>query len=110
MTGQDVTELLGNLRRGTLLAEFGEELADLLEAVRETGKAGTLTLRLKLEPQKGQDRAEVFITDTVTTTKPKPEKSSTLMYVHKDGTLSRRDPRQGEFDGIRDASSDAAAS
>lgn len=110
MNGQEVTEVLGNIRRGTFLAEVGEELAELLAAVRETGKAGTLTVKLKIDPMKGEGgRAEVFITDTVTVTKPKPEKSTTLMYVQDDGTLSRRDPRQGEFEGIRDVSPPGAA-
>lgn len=94
----EAIEVLSQQRSGTLLAEFGEELADIVRAIRERGKGtGKVTLTLDVRAAtKGGGRA-VSIAGTVKAVHPKAEVEETLMYAGHDGRLSRRDPAQPEL-------------
>lgn len=94
-------EVLAQLRKGAAVDEFTARLAELVQAVQYTEKAGTLTLKLKVSPSKSDD-AVVEIVDDLTVTIPRPPKKSSLFFADSAGSLTRHDPRQGAFDGMED--------
>jgi len=94
--GNRFTDVLALLRRGTLLEDAANDLAVLIAACEETGKPGTLTLAIKIEPQKNDPKA-LIITDKITLKEPKPEVAATIAFVGADGEITRRDPRQPEL-------------
>lgn len=82
-------------RSGLLHSELSHELASLVSAVLSTGKAGTLTLAVKVTPNK--DGVTVMVTDKVTVKMPEGERGAAVFFVQGDGNLVRRDPRQLEM-------------
>lgn len=90
-------DTLTALRYGELHDELSEKLNELVAACADTGKAGTLTLTLKLKPSKG---AALEISDEVKVKVPKLEHGSTLMFPTPEGNLQREDPRQLKLEGL----------
>jgi len=94
---------LQDLRDGRAHTELTATLAELLAAVKETGKAGEITLKLKVKPaSRGSDVDKVTISDTITTKLPKPERGDDFFWLTDDNDLSRNHPRQQALE-LRDA-------
>lgn len=93
---------VANLRFGELEDELTAQLAELVRACRDTGKAGelTLTIRIKPKPRSGQ----VFIEDTVKLKKPQLPKEDTILFLTDEDNLQREDPRQHRLQ-LKDVSS-----
>lgn len=87
-----ITEVLKDIREGALLLELPQQLADLVGAVKATGKGGKLTLTLSIKPLEGSN--QVLIQDEVRVAKPEPSRPKTVLYITEENELSRRDPRQ----------------
>ncbi|MFE7128915.1 hypothetical protein [Streptomyces sp. NPDC057617] len=87
---------------GTLHAELSEKLHELLAAVRETGKAGSLALKIDVKPISGTDGRTLTVTDSVAVKAPKAERPKSIFFVTDDGNLSRTDPRQPVITGLRE--------
>lgn len=87
--------ILATLQKGRTHAELGRALVALTEAVVATGKAGTLTLTLKISPSKQFGMVE--LEDKVTAKPPEPERYASLFYVADDHNLTRSDPNQLEL-------------
>jgi len=86
---------LQDLRDGRAHTELTASLAELLAAVKETGKAGEITLKLKVKPaSRGSDVDKVTISDAITTKLPKPERGDDFFWLTDDNDLSRNHPRQ----------------
>lgn len=80
--------------RGAVLDEATAQLIELAKAVRETGKAGSITLKLKLSPS-GKGRGRALVRDVqVTSSLPKPERPLSIVFVDDDGSLSTANPDQ----------------
>lgn len=94
-------------RQGGLHGEVSDALAELVSKVAEHGKAGTLTLTVKVSPSKVDGAVEVD--DKLALKAPEPEKSAALFFADSRGNLSRQDPRQPELP-LREISSDRKAS
>lgn len=92
-------DFLHELRRGTVHAELSQKFHDLVAAVQETRKAGTLTFTVKVGIQPKTEM--LLIDDAIAAKIPKPERDSSLWFVDKHGNPTRRDPLQLEFEGIR---------
>lgn len=92
-------------RNGLLHSELSERLADLVAAIAEHEKGGTLTLTLAIKPSKVYGAVEVE--DTVKVKAPEADRDAGLFFADSHGNLSRRDPRQPELP-LRDATNDAA--
>lgn len=90
-------ETLRELRAGTTLEELGGELAKLVAAVKATGKAGQITLTLKIKPPKKGGMAYLLIEDSISVKEPKLDKSDTVFFPIADNGLSRQDPSQSEL-------------
>lgn len=89
---------LCELRSGRTMNELSEQLGEVIEAVRKTGKSGALTLRLTVKPfSKGKTDEEVqplAIEDAISTKLPQLERGVTLFFSDAEGGLERNDPRQ----------------
>lgn len=96
MISNRFTTTLGEIRKGNILNDLSNELADVIEAVREHGGSGSLTLKLDIKPVNG-DGHQVLITDDIKTKVPQPKKQATLFFTDEGGALLRNDPRQRDW-------------
>ncbi len=88
---------LRELRSGLAVSELSEELGKVIEAVRLTGKAGELVLRVKVKPASKGDVNTVLVEDRIDAKLPKPESAQTIFYTTEANGLQRSDPRQTEM-------------
>ena len=93
-------ELLHVLDRGAAHAEASRALHDLVAAVADTGKVGTMTLTVKLAPLKGSTE-QIMVEARVASKPPKSDPGAALFWRDRSGNLVRNDPNQPEIDGIR---------
>lgn len=96
---QDFHEWLADHARGTLDNELTAELAELVKAVSELEKPGTLTLQLKVDVA-GSGGRTVFIAGKVTSKPPVPAPEASIFYVGDGGTLHRDDPYSPRLTGV----------
>jgi len=89
---------LCELRRGALVAEASQTLADLVKQVRKTGKKGKLKIEMTLRPS--ADAIE--ITAVCEPKVPKLDPKATTMFDTEDGGLQRDDPKQTEMFAVVD--------
>lgn len=88
-------------RKGALHAELSEALADVVLAVVDYRKQGTLTLTIKVTPN--PDGMTVTVSDDVKATPPRADRGAALWFSDERGNLTRKNPAQMEF-ALRDAS------
>jgi hypothetical protein len=81
-------------RGGVLAAELTDQLAELVAAVCEHEKGGTLTLKITVKPE--ADGA-VKVSDDWAVKKPRAAARPSLFFADSAGNLSRRNPRQPEL-------------
>lgn len=89
-------------RGGGMHNELSEKLAELTAAVLQYQKKGSLTLKLEVKPAEGAAVA-VLVTDSIESKVPKAGNPPSLFFSDTAGNLSRRDPRQMEVPGLREA-------
>jgi hypothetical protein len=93
---------LQELRDGRVHAELSQQFSDLVAKVKETGKGGELTLKIKVKPAtRGADVDKITISDAVSITLPKPERGEDIFYLTEENELTRNHPRQQGLD-LRD--------
>jgi hypothetical protein len=95
-TGDDRTikpfgAVLQELDKGRVHTRLSELLTQLVAAVVDTGKKGSLTLQLVVEPNK--DDVTYTVSPKVKLASPEEERG-TLFFADDDGNLTRTDPRQ----------------
>lgn len=88
--------VLQSLQQGKTHRELSTALQDLVGAVKETSRAGTLTLKLKVSKSKVGGALE--IDDTITTSIPEPKRDASLFFVDRNNNLVRDNPAQTELD------------
>jgi hypothetical protein len=86
--------LIQQMRKGGLHTELGDELAGLVLACAETGKKGTLTLTLNVDP--GDDGIMV-VDDKIVVKAPRATPAKTLYWHDEKGNLIRNRPNQDEL-------------
>lgn len=95
MSSRAFALFLQELRDGRTHTELTAQLAALLEKVKETGKGGELTLKLKVKPAgRGSDVDKIVIADSINITLPKPERGEDFFWLTEENDLSRNHPRQ----------------
>lgn len=94
--------MLVDLRRGATLAELDEKLAELVEAVRGTGKPGRAILELRIKPASKGSGNVLMIEDTLRVVSPTLDRETTVMFADKENRLSRKDPDQLTLDDLRE--------
>jgi hypothetical protein len=82
---------LAEQRKGRTQNELTDALHNLIEACKDTGKKGSVTLTVSVKPEGGR---MVMISDKIDTKLPKPDRDSALFYVTDDNELSKDDPDQ----------------
>lgn len=88
------SQQLAFLSKGCLDDELTEALADVVKAVRETGKPGEITLKIKVSMLNKRDENAVKLTPSVKTKQPEMAPYETIMFSTGDGDLIRDDPNQ----------------
>ena len=92
------SQQLAYINKGTLDAELTEALAEVIKAVRETGKKGAVTLTLNCSMLNTRDENTMKVTPKVTRTIPELDRADTIMFSTADGDLLRDDPAQVQMD------------
>lgn len=100
---QGLSEILASIRPGADM-ELGEEMSKLIDAVRETGKAGSLTYSISVKLADGSGSA-VVIGDKISAKRPEKDRATSIAYINEDNHLQRTDPNSMPLwdDDIRDA-------
>lgn len=110
MTDQDKTEgrrtrpfadFFAEHNRGAEHIKASEALQELVTAVVDTGKKGSVTITVAVEPMKGTDASTMLTTITVVSKLPQQPIKSAVFYADDEGNLRREDPRQLTFDGLK---------
>lgn len=91
-------EVLSRLRRGQVMDLLSIELNRVVNGVKDcqSGKGGTVTLTLKVDPVKKQQNA-VFIQAAVKGKAPEDPPESDLLFYDDDGNLHTRNPNQSDI-------------
>lgn len=100
---QSFAAILASIRPRTDI-ELGENLAQLIEAVKATGKSGRIVLAVEVKPLDGGGSAVMFH-DKITLKLPEKNREGSIAYVDVDNRLRRTDPSAMPLfdDDIRDA-------
>jgi len=87
-------EVVASHRSGDIMPELDEKLTEVLQAVRETGKEGALTLTLKIRPYSKNKIETVLIEDEIKSKIPELTKGGSIFFATEDNELHLNDPRQ----------------
>lgn len=88
--------------KGQTHEELSDALYDLVARVMDTGKAGTLTLTIKVAPVKGNETGALVVSDEIKLRLPEHDRKASLFFPDKQGNLSRTDPHQLTFESLRE--------
>lgn len=90
---RSIVDILREVDRGRVVDSFSDTMAELVQAVRETGKQGKITLSLTVKPE-----GEAFtVSADVKATMPPPKRNPSIFFARDDGSLTREHP-QGDFE------------
>lgn len=81
--------------------ELSDNLHELIARVRETGKKGTLALLVSIEPMKN-DHDVLLVMDQIKLRLPEHDRKASLFYPDQSGNLTRSDPNQLAFEGLKE--------
>lgn len=84
-------DLLSDLDDSKLVEQLTELWPKIVRTVRETNKAGSLTLTLTADLERG---SMIVVSSKVTSKLPTPATSPTIFYSDEDGNTTRHDPKQ----------------
>ena len=91
-----ITDILREIRRGRPVDQASRLLAELVRAVDETSKPGTLTITLTVKPAKGGG-SQKHILAVVKVKKPEGDIPEAVFFSDPGGDLHRSDPEQSEL-------------
>ncbi|WP_375058376.1 hypothetical protein [Zobellella sp. DQSA1] len=92
------SQQLAYMQKGCLDADMAERLANVVKAVMETGKQGTVSLQLKIQLRKTKSGDQIQITPVASHKAPESPMGDTIMFPTADGDLLRDDPNQRSLD------------
>jgi hypothetical protein len=90
---RDFCAILIEINKGESHRELSEALADLVAAVEITGKPGSLSYSLKVQPHQGNS-AIVTVTDEIKRKIPEGDRRTSIFFVDRTHSLVRNDPHQ----------------
>lgn len=90
-------DVLAEFAEGATEQELGEAMWDLVQRVQDTGKAGSLQLTIKVQPN---GRGQIEVLDEVKLRLPEFSRPTTAFYTDRSGNVSRRNPAQPEIPGM----------
>lgn len=91
---------LNNITNGKFAEDCSKKLQGLIDACRDTGKAGKITVEIEIKPD---DVGRYKFIPKCTTKEPTGPIYGTILWGTPDGNLQRYDPAQQELE-LRDVS------
>lgn len=96
-------DFLRDLDAGRTHDKMSEALWDLVARVRDTGKKGSVSLTIVVEPTKG-DTVILTVLDEIKLKLPEHARRPSVFFSDNQGNLSRSNPNQPELSGLREIS------
>lgn len=94
---------LADLNNGLTHSGLTADLHELVQTVQSTGRAGSMTLKIKIAPaSRGGDVDKITIVADRKLELPKPEAPSDFFWLTDNAEITRQHPRQHALD-LRDA-------
>lgn len=105
--------MLAGMKRGAVLGDLDETLKELVAAINKSGKAGEITLKVKITPEaraNDDDTRQYTLTESIGLKKPRKTRGKCTFFGDEEGNLLRDDPNQSEmkFGMIEGGKTDAA--
>lgn len=94
----DFAAVLRQHNKGVAYAELCKALAEVTAACKKTGKKGSVSLTLSIEPQPKMGNV-IKLTDSIRTKVPAPDRVGSMWYPDEQGGLHRNNPEQHELFG-----------
>lgn len=90
---------LNQVNDGQTHTNLSVEFAELLRTVHDTGRVGTLTLKIKVKPASNSGSVDKVIIEAESKLDlPKPDVRQDMFWLTEDIDLSRNHPRQGSLE------------
>ncbi|WP_323997230.1 hypothetical protein [Pasteurella multocida] len=89
---------LSQLNRGELNDELTEVLANVIKAVRDTRKQGSVTLNLKISMLNTRTENQIKITPMVSSKIPELDREESIVFSTADGDVLFDEPNQIKMD------------
>ena len=102
-----ITDILRDIRKGRVVEEATMALADVVRAVDDTGKEGSVTITLKVKPAKHGGPEKTLVAE-VKAKKPIAEIAPAVFFSDREGDLHRADLSQEEM-AFKEAPASATA-
>lgn len=96
---QSFASFLCQHARGRSERELSQRLRDLVEAVEESGKAGSITYTVTVKPEPRADHA-MLVTDSIKVKSPELDRPASIFFADEQYRLVRTDPRQLTFESL----------
>ncbi len=90
-------QTISDINQGAAVAELNAALTQVAVAVRQTGKAGSLTFTIKMSPANKRTPEWLAVETDIKAKIPESERAVTIFYATEDGQLLRHDPRQRQL-------------
>lgn len=92
----DFAEFITDLSHGSVNQRLTEDLAQVVEAVQETGRVGELTIKLNVKLEGGM----AVVNTEIKSKAPRAPLPGTMFFVGNNGSLHREDPRQTKMKSL----------
>lgn len=93
------TSFLNEINDGQTHTTLSTDLAELLRAVHDTGRGGTLTLKVKIKPAGNKGSVDKVIIEAESKLElPKADVRQDMFWLTDEIDLSRTHPRQGSLE------------
>lgn len=109
VTTRPFADFLAEHNKGAGHRQASEALQRLVGAVVDTGRKGSITIKVDVEPMKNADEHTVMTTVLVAEKIPAIPPKAAVFYADAEHNLRREDPRQLAFDSLKEAAPPAAA-
>jgi len=86
-------DILRELSHGEAVSELTATLTEVVQAVRATGKSGSVSLTISVE-KNGEN--SVFLSEKIASKVPQLPRSKTAFFATASGSLDRDDPDRAE--------------
>jgi hypothetical protein len=98
-TAPDFIAFVAALDKGRTATELGQKLQELTAAVENTGRGGTLTLKVTVKPAgtRTTKSGAMLVADEITLKAPKMPRDESIFFSDADHNLVRNDPNQTEM-------------
>lgn len=93
----DFSAFLKLVNKGTTEAEASQALEEITAAVKDTGKAGSFSIKVSISPAGKGEVRQVFVDGEVSLKKPKKDRQHTIFFPTRHNTLVRNNPDQDEM-------------